>query len=97
MPHIAPERLRILEQIFDTAEILCSRQAAQRPVFGAPASITLIVFSGHAFVVSHSNLAGRKDTKMKATCMNQLELAVRENGGEKLVHGSGGMELLRAA
>src|SRR5690606_21157528 len=52
-------------------------KAAQRSVFGAPASITLIVFSGHAFVVSHSNLPGRKDTKMKATCMNQLELAVR--------------------
>jgi len=46
-------------------------------VLGAPASITLIVFSGHAFVVSHSNLPRRKDTKMKATCMNQLELAVR--------------------
>jgi len=42
-----------------------------------PASITLIVFSAHAFVVSHSNLPGRKDTKMKATCINQLELAVR--------------------
>src|SRR5690606_8923858 len=52
-------------------------KAAQRSVFGAPASITLIVFSGYAFVVSHSNLPGRKDTKMKATCMNQLELAVR--------------------
>ena len=50
---------------------------AQRLVFFAPASITLIVFSGHAFVVSHFNLPGRKDTKMKATCMNQLELAVR--------------------
>lgn len=49
----------------------------QRTGFVAPASITLIVFSGHASVVSHSNLPGRKDTKMKATCMNQLELAVR--------------------
>lgn len=52
-------------------------ETRQRPGFVAPASITLIVFSGHAFVVSHSNLLGRKDTKMKATCMNQLELAVR--------------------
>src|SRR5690606_2680418 len=41
--------------------------AARRSAFGAPARITLIVFSGHAFVVSHSNLPGRKDTKMKAT------------------------------
>jgi len=44
---------------------------------GAPTNITLIVFSAQAFVVSQSNLAQRKDTKMKATCMNQLELAVR--------------------
>lgn len=50
---------------------------AQRPVFGDPDSITLIVFSGHAFVVSHSNLPGRKDTKMKAAHMNQMELAAR--------------------
>lgn len=52
-------------------------ETRQSPGFVAPASITLIVFSGHAFVVSHSNLPGRKDTKLKATCMNQLELAVR--------------------
>ncbi|WP_235526960.1 helix-turn-helix transcriptional regulator [Sphingopyxis sp. 113P3] len=73
----APERLRILEKSSPPQKFSVQNKAAQRPVFGAPASITLIVFSGHAFVVSHSNLAGRKDTKMKATCMNQLELAVR--------------------
>ena len=51
--------------------------AAQRPVFGAPDSITLIVFSAHAFVVSQSNWPERKETEMKETHLNQLELAVR--------------------
>src|SRR5690606_36287788 len=51
--------------------------AAQRPVFGAPDSITLIVFSGHAFVVSQSAVHDRKETEMKETHLNQLELAVR--------------------
>lgn len=51
--------------------------APLRPAVGAPATITLIVLSAHAFVVSQSNLPQRKGTKMKAICMNQLELAVR--------------------
>ena len=51
--------------------------APLRPTFGAPTSITLIVCSAHAFVASQSNWPERKGTKMKATCMNQLELAVR--------------------
>jgi Helix-turn-helix domain len=37
----------------------------------------LIIFVTHAFVVSQLNLPQRKDTQMKAICMNQLELAVR--------------------
>src|SRR5690606_27873404 len=52
-------------------------KAAQRSVFGAPASITLIVFSLHAFVVSQSNWPERKETEMKATCINQIQLAAR--------------------
>jgi len=52
-------------------------KAAQRPVFGAPDSITLIVFSAHAFVVSQSNWPERKEAEMKETHLNQLELAVR--------------------
>jgi predicted DNA-binding transcriptional regulator AlpA len=52
-------------------------KAAQRPAFGAPASITLIVFSAHAFVVSHFNQPERKETEMKATCINQIQLAAR--------------------
>jgi hypothetical protein len=50
---------------------------AQRPMFGAPDSITLIVFSAHAFVVSQSNWPERKEAEMKETHLNQLELAVR--------------------
>src|SRR5690606_28854390 len=52
-------------------------KAAQRSVFGAPSSIALIVFSAHAFVVSHSNQPERKETEMKATCINQIQLAAR--------------------
>lgn len=52
----------------------------QSPGFVAPTSITLIVFSGHAFVVSQSNGPERKETEMKAIHMNQLELAVRWYG-----------------
>jgi predicted DNA-binding transcriptional regulator AlpA len=51
--------------------------APLRPVFGDPANITLIVFSAHAFVVSHSNQPERKETEMKATCINQIQLAAR--------------------
>src|SRR5690606_22216748 len=49
----------------------------QSPNFVAPTSITLIVFSGHAFVVSQSNWPERKETEMKAVHMNQMELAAR--------------------
>jgi len=35
------------------------------------------VFSAHAFVVSQSNWPERKETEMKETHLNQLELAVR--------------------
>jgi len=35
------------------------------------------VFSAHAFVVSQSNLPEGKCTKMKTTCINQMELAAR--------------------
>ncbi len=52
-------------------------KAAQRLVFGAPASIALIVGSGRAFVVSQSNWPERKEAEMKETHLNQLELAVR--------------------
>jgi len=52
-------------------------EAKQRPIFAAHASITLIVFSGHAFVVSQSNRPERKETEMKAVHMNQMELAAR--------------------
>jgi hypothetical protein len=45
--------------------------------FGARASIALIVFPTHAFVASQSKWSARKEADMKATCMNQLELAVR--------------------
>jgi hypothetical protein len=44
---------------------------------GASDTIALIVFPAHAFLVSQSNLPQRKGAKMKAACMNQLELAVR--------------------
>ena len=46
-------------------------------MFRAPDSITLIVFSAHAFVVSQSNWPERKEAEMKETHLNQLELAVR--------------------
>jgi hypothetical protein len=46
-------------------------------VLGASASITLIVFSLQAFVVSQSNWPERKETEMKATCINQIQLAAR--------------------
>jgi len=49
----------------------------QSPGFEASASINLIVFSGHAFVVSQSNGPERKETEMKAAHMNQMELAAR--------------------
>jgi len=49
----------------------------QSPRFVAPGSITLIVFSGHAFVVSQSNGPERKEAEMKAVHMNQMELAER--------------------
>lgn len=52
-------------------------ETRQRPGFVAPASITLIVFSAHAFVVSQSNWPERKEAEMKETHLNQLELAVR--------------------
>jgi hypothetical protein len=52
-------------------------KAAQGPVFGAPDSITLIVFSAHALVVSQSNWPERKEAELKETHLNQLELAVR--------------------
>ena len=52
-------------------------EAPQHPGFAAHASITLIVFSAHAFVVSQSNWLERKETEMKETHLNQLELAVR--------------------
>lgn len=50
--------------------------------FGAPATIALIVFPAHAFVVSQSNLPQRKGANMEATkvdaiCINQMELAAR--------------------
>jgi len=47
----------------------------QSPDFVAPTSITLIVFSGHAFVISQSNGPERKEKEMKAVHMNQMELA----------------------
>ena len=46
-------------------------------MFGAPDSITLIVFSAHAFVVSQSTWPERKETEMKAAHLNQIELAAR--------------------
>src|SRR5690606_9877484 len=49
----------------------------QGPGFVAPGSITLIVFSGHAFVASQSNGPERKEAEMKAVHMNQMELAER--------------------
>ena len=57
-------------------------EAKQRPIFAAHASITLIVFSAHAFVMSQSKLPERRGTKMDATkmdvlCINQMELAAR--------------------
>ncbi|MFC7333110.1 helix-turn-helix transcriptional regulator [Rhodocista pekingensis] len=59
-----------------------TKKAVHRPAFDAQASITLIVSSAHAFVVSQSKLPARKDTKMEATkvdviCINQMELAAR--------------------
>ena len=52
-------------------------ETRQRPGFVAPASITLIVFSAHAFVVSQPNWPERKEAELKETHLNQLELAVR--------------------
>lgn len=49
----------------------------QSPDFVARTSITLIVFSGHAFVISQSNGPERKEKEMKAVHMNQMELAAR--------------------
>lgn len=37
----------------------------------------MIVFPGHAFVVSQSAVHERKETEIKETHLNQLELAVR--------------------
>ena len=49
----------------------------QHPTAGSLSCNHLIGSASHAFVVSQSNLPQRKGTKMKAECMNQLELAVR--------------------
>lgn len=46
-------------------------------MFDAPDSITLIVFSPGAFVVSQSSWPERKEAEMKETHLNQLELARR--------------------
>ena len=46
-------------------------------MFDAPDSITLIVFSAHALVVSQSTWLERKEAEVKAAHLNQIELAAR--------------------
>ena len=46
--------------------------AAADPISRNPS----IALANHAFVVSQSNLPQQKGAKMKAECVNQLELAV---------------------
>jgi hypothetical protein len=52
-------------------------KVAPRAGFDPRASIALIVFATHAFVVQQSNWPQRKETEMKANCINQIQLAVR--------------------
>lgn len=63
-------------------------EEAQRPAFGGPDSITLIVFSVHAFVVSQSNWPERKETEMKETHLTNLNW--RSAGGSAIARLSGG-------